>query len=49
MKKTEEMEMIFLANVKEEVNINKMYGEECTLSKDEFIVKYQVKENGLSN
>ena len=38
-----------MANVKEEVNINKMYGEECTLSKDEFIVKYQVKENGLSN
>ena len=38
-----------MANVKEEVNINKMYGEECTLSKDEFIVKYQVNENGLSS
>ena len=29
---------------KEEVNVAKMYGEECTLPKDEFIKKYRVSE-----
>ena len=33
-----------MSNVKEEVNVAKMYGEECTLSKDEFIKKYKVSE-----
>ncbi|MCI9063722.1 MAG: magnesium-translocating P-type ATPase [Clostridia bacterium] len=34
---------------KEEVNISKMYGIESTLEKEEFIKKYNVKEQGLSN
>ena len=38
-----------MANVKEEININKMYGQECTLPKETFIQKYGVKENGLSS
>ena len=37
-----------MANTKEEVNVSKLYGQECLLSKDEFIQKYKVKENGLS-
>ena len=45
------MEMINLANnaVKEEVNVSKSYGMEATLPKEEFIKKFQVKENGLSS
>ena len=38
-----------MANPKEDVNISKMYGEECTLPKDEFIKKYRVNEKGLSS
>lgn len=38
-----------MANVKEEVNVSKMYGKECTLPKEEFIKKYEVNENGLSS
>ena len=38
-----------MSNAKEEVNISKMYGEECTLPKDEFIKKYKINENGLSS
>ena len=41
--------MIILATPKEDVNINKMYGEECTLPKKEFIKKYRVNEKGLSS
>ena len=43
--------MIILANnsSKEEVNINKLYGEIINLSKDEFINKYNVKQEGLSS
>ena len=37
-----------MANTKEDININKMYGQECILPKDEFIKKYKVKEGGLS-
>ena len=37
-----------MANAKEEVNVSKMYGEECTLPRDEFIKKYKVNKNGLS-
>ncbi len=33
-----------MVNSKEEVNISKMYGQECILSKDEFIKKYNVIE-----
>ena len=41
--------MIFLSTAKEEVNVRKMYGEQCTLPKDEFIKKYRVNETGLSS
>ena len=41
--------MIILTTAKDEVNIGKMYGEECTLPKDEFVKKYHVNENGLSS
>ena len=34
---------------KSENSIRKMYGEECTLSKEEFIKKFKVKENGISS
>ena len=44
------MEMINLPNnqVKDEVNVSKLYGLEATLPKEEFMQKYKVKENGLS-
>ena len=35
-------------NLKEDVNINKLYGIEATLSKEDFIKKYNVNINGLS-
>ena len=38
-----------MANTKEDVNVSKMYGEECTLPRDDFIEKYKVDENGLSS
>lgn len=38
-----------MINAKEEVNISKMYGQECTLLKEDFIKKYEVNENGLSS
>ena len=38
-----------MSNVKkEDVDFYKMYGTECTLSKDEFIKKYNVNLDGLS-
>lgn len=42
--------MIILSvnTTKEDVNINQLYGNEAILSKDEFIKKYNVQENGLS-
>lgn len=33
-----------MPNTKEEVNVAKMYGEECILSKNDFIKKYKVSE-----
>lgn len=36
-------------NSKEEVNINKLYGKDATLTKDEFLKKQNVKLEGLSN
>lgn len=33
-----------MATSKEEVNISKLYGQECILPKDEFIKKYEVSE-----
>ena len=38
-----------MANTKEDVNVGKMYGEECTLPRDDFIKKYKVNEEGLSS
>lgn len=38
-----------MAVSKEEVNVNKMYGQECILKKEEFMEKYHVKENGLTS
>ena len=37
-----------MVNSKEEVDVAKMYGEECLLSKDAFIKKHKIRENGLS-
>ena len=36
-------------NLKEEVNIEKLYGNECILSKDDFIKNYHIKTSGLSS
>lgn len=34
-----------MANVaKDDVNVKKMYGQECILPKDEFIKEYNIKE-----
>ena len=38
-----------MANTKEEVDVAKMYGEECTLPRDEFIKNYKVNPSGLSD
>lgn len=38
-----------MANEKNDVDVTKMYGQECTLPKDVFIKNYKVKENGLSS
>lgn len=43
------MEMIILAQPKEELNVQKSYGKECTLSKDDFLKQYHIKETGLSS
>lgn len=36
-------------NSKEDVNVKKLYGKECTLSKEDFIQNYNIKINGLSS
>ena len=38
-----------MANTKEDVDINKMYASESKISKDEFIQKYKITENGITN
>ena len=43
------MEMIILAQPKEELNVQKSYGKECTLSKDDFLKQYHINETGLSS
>ena len=35
---------MYMANTKEDVDINKMYANESQISKDEFIKKYRVSE-----
>ena len=39
---------MLLKNEKEEVDILKLYGQDCTMSVEDFIKKYKVKEKGLS-
>ena len=41
--------MIKMQNSKDEVNISKLYVEDCLLSKDEFIKKHNLNLNGLSS
>ena len=38
-----------MTNTKEEVNVSKLYGQECLLSKDDLLKKYKIKESGLSS
>jgi len=38
-----------LAQSKEDLNIQKLYGKECTLKKEEFLSQYKINENGLTN
>lgn len=38
-----------MSNTKEDVDINKMYASESKIEKDEFIQKYRIKENGITN
>ena len=38
-----------MSNSKDEVNISKLYGEDCLLSKDDFIKKHNLNLNGLSS
>lgn len=38
-----------MSNSKDEVNISKLYGKDCLLSKDEFIKKHNLNVNGLSS
>lgn len=38
-----------MASSKDDVDVKKAYGKECTLSKEEFIKTYKINENGLSS
>ncbi len=38
-----------MSNTKEEVDVSKLYGSQCTLKKEEFIKKYNVNQSGLTN
>ncbi len=38
-----------MPKLKEELNIQEMYGNQCILSKDDFLSKYNFNENGLSS
>jgi len=38
-----------MQNIKENVDINKIYAKESIISKDEFITKYKVNKNGLTD
>ena len=38
-----------MSNSKEEINVGKMYGKECILSKEEFVKEFKVSENGLTS
>ena len=37
-----------MSQQKEEINIQHLYGKECTLTKEEFLKEYKLNENGLS-
>lgn len=46
------MEMLLMPSGKirkDEVNVQKLYGKESTLSKDDFIKEYNINVNGLSS
>lgn len=36
-------------SIKEEINISKLYSEDCSISKEEFFKKYNIKETGLTD
>ena len=36
-------------NLRENISISNLYGNDCIISKDDFIKKYNVKESGLSS
>ena len=38
-----------MQNTKDVISISKLYGEDCTLGKEEVLKKYNISENGLSN
>ncbi len=38
-----------MIEAKEEVNISKLYGKECLSTKEEFLQRYKIKEEGLSS
>lgn len=38
-----------MKNQKDDVNIEKLYGKQCILPKEDFIKEYHVKVNGLSS
>ncbi len=38
-----------MANNKDDVDVQKLYGKECTLSKEEFLKEFGYSENGLSS
>ena len=40
---------MLLKNEKEEVDVCKVYGQDCTMPKEDFIKKYKVKDTGLSS
>ena len=40
---------MYMANTKEDVDINKMYTGESKISKEEFIQKYKITEKGITN
>ncbi len=41
--------MTNVKNYKDDVNVEKLYGKECTLPKKDFIETYNIDENGLSS
>ena len=38
-----------MSNIKEDVNVEKLYGKQCTLNKNEFLKEFNIKESGLTS